>query len=179
MTKRPVLDKHLDSKTFREFYYLKEELIDFCRKCRLPASGGKIEITDNIAYFLDTGKVLSTSTAKKRAAVMSNICEDTKIESGFVCSEKHRAFFKEHIGKSFSFNVTFQKWLKSNEGRTPRGGTYKETITAYFDIMEEKKKRRDCSNIEENQAERITTIPISVFFSESRIYQDPFKKWIP
>ncbi len=66
---------------------------------------------------------------------MSNICEDTIIESGFVCSEKHRAFFKEHIGKSFSFNVTFQKWLKSNEGRT-----YKEAITAYFDIMEEKKK---------------------------------------
>ncbi len=54
MTKRPVLDKHLDSKTFREFYYLKEELIDFCRKYRLPVYGGKIEITDRIAYFLDT-----------------------------------------------------------------------------------------------------------------------------
>ncbi|MDO9523495.1 MAG: DUF6434 domain-containing protein [Methanocorpusculum sp.] len=135
MTKRPVLDNHLDSKTFREFYYLKEELIDFCRKYRLPVSGGKIEITDRIAYFLDTGKVLSASTAKKRAAILSNICEDTKIESDFVCSEKHRAFFKEHIGKSFSFNVTFQKWLKSNEGRT-----YKDAITAYFDIMEEKRK---------------------------------------
>ena len=32
MKDRPVLDKKLDSKTFREFYYLKEELVDFCRK---------------------------------------------------------------------------------------------------------------------------------------------------
>lgn len=32
MTERPVLDKHLDSKTFRDFYYLKEESIDFAEK---------------------------------------------------------------------------------------------------------------------------------------------------
>lgn len=135
MTKRPVLDKNLNSKTFRDFYYLKEELIDFCRKSSLPTSGGKIEITDRIAYFLDTGEILSSGVAKKRATVISNIYEDTKIESNFVCSEKHRAFFKEHIGNSFSFNVAFQKWLKSNEGRT-----YKEAIAAYFQIMQDKKK---------------------------------------
>jgi len=57
MTERPVLDKCLDSKIFRDFYYLKEELIDFCRNNSLPTSGGKIEITDRIAYFLDTGKI--------------------------------------------------------------------------------------------------------------------------
>lgn len=27
MNGRPVLDKNLDSKTFRDFYYLKEELV--------------------------------------------------------------------------------------------------------------------------------------------------------
>lgn len=30
MIDRPKLDKNLDGKTFREFYYLKEELVDFC-----------------------------------------------------------------------------------------------------------------------------------------------------
>lgn len=57
MAERPILDKHLDSKTFRGFYYLKEELIDFCRKNSLPTSGGKIEITDRIAYFLEKAVV--------------------------------------------------------------------------------------------------------------------------
>ena len=32
MTERPELRKEMDSSTFRNFYYLKEELLDFCRK---------------------------------------------------------------------------------------------------------------------------------------------------
>ena len=70
MKDRPVLDKKLDSKTFREFYYLKEELVDFCRKNGLPASGGKIEITDRIAYFLDTGKAMPVSAVRKKVPAM-------------------------------------------------------------------------------------------------------------
>lgn len=135
MSKRPVLDRNLDSKTFRDFYYLKEELVNFCRENGIPVSGGKVEITDRIAYFLDTGKILSVQTARKRTTVISTISEDTKIEANFVCSEKHRAFFIEHIGSDFSFNVTFQKWLKSNTGKT-----YKEAIAAYYQILEDKKK---------------------------------------
>lgn len=135
MTERPVLDRNLNSKTFRDFYYLKEELVDFCRKNGLPTSGGKIEITDRIAYFLDTGKILSAAAAKKKAVVISDIREDTKIEPDFVCSEKHRAFFKEQIGNSFSFNVAFQKWLKGNAGKT-----YRDAIAAYYQIIEDKKK---------------------------------------
>ena len=123
MNDRPVLDRNLDSKTFRDYYYLKEELVSFCRENGIPVSGGKIEITDRIAYFLETGKVLSV------------ISEDTKIEADFVCSEKHRSFFREHIGNSFSFNVAFQKWLKNNTGKT-----YKEAIAAYDQILEDKKK---------------------------------------
>lgn len=135
MTNRPDLNKKLDSKTFRNYYYLKEELIDFCRENGLPVSGGKIEITDRIAHFLETGEVLSITTVKKKAPVISDIDEGTRIETDFVCSEMHRAFFKEHIGNSFSFNVAFQKWLKSNAGKT-----YKEAIAAYYDILEEKKR---------------------------------------
>lgn len=135
MTERPVLDKSLDSKTFRNFYYLKEELVDFCRKNGLPASGGKIEITDRIAHFLDTGQIRAASRVKRKIIAVSDITEETIIEVNFVCSEKHRVFFKEHIGNSFSFNVAFQKWLKSNAGKT-----YKEAIAAYHQILEEKKK---------------------------------------
>ncbi|MGN0278395.1 MAG: DUF6434 domain-containing protein [Lachnospiraceae bacterium] len=135
MTNRPDLNKKLDSMTFRDYYYLKEELIDFCRENGLPVSGGKIEITDRISHFLDTGEVLSIPATKKKAPVISGISEDTRIETDFVCSEMHRAFFKEHIGNCFSFNVTFQKWLKSNAGKT-----YKEAIAAYYDILEEKKR---------------------------------------
>ena len=134
MNERPNLNKELDSKTFLSFYYLKEELIDFCCENNLPVLGGKIELTERIAYYLDTGKILKVSV-KRKTANIGLITEDTKIEPDIVCSEKHRAFFKEKIGKGFSFNVLFQKWLKNNAGKT-----YKDAIEAYYRISEEKKK---------------------------------------
>lgn len=135
MSERPDLEKLLDGKTFRSFYYLKEELVDFCRKNALPTSGGKIEITERIAYFLDTGKVLPVSAKTRGSQNVGSIIDTMEIEPDFVCTEKHRAFFKERIGKSFSFNVAFQKWLKDNTGKT-----YDEAIAAYYEILEEKKK---------------------------------------
>lgn len=108
MNQRPNLSKELDGATFRSFYYLKQELVDFCRENGLPASGGKIELTDRIAYFLDTGKVLAASVRRRSPVNVGTITEDTKIEQNIVCSEKHRAFFREKIGKGFAFNA---KWV--------------------------------------------------------------------
>ena len=136
MTNRPSIDSKLSGKVFRNFYYLKEELVDFCRSNGLPISGGKIEITDRIAYYLDTGKILPVSNTRKVKSVLTGIIsEHSKIEIDFVCSEKHRAFFMEKVGKSFSFNVAFQRWLKENSGKT-----YAQAISAYYQILEEKKK---------------------------------------
>ena len=134
MNERPELNKKLDAATFRSFYYLKQELADFCKENGLPTSGSKIELTDRIAYFLDTGNVLKPSAKRKTAVNIGTLTEDTVIESNIVCSEKHRAFFSEKIGKSFSFNVPFQKWLKANTGKT-----YGDAIRAYYRILEEKK----------------------------------------
>lgn len=141
MSDRPELKNGLDGNTFRNYYYLKEELVDFCRQNNLPTSGGKVELTDRIACYLDTGEVMKPTsekkTASKKTTDVGELSEDTIIESGFVCSEKHRAFFKEKIGKSFSFYVLFQRWLKANAGKT-----YGDAIEAYYRILEEKKNGR-------------------------------------
>lgn len=167
---RPVLDKKLDGKTFCEFYYLKEELVDFCRKNGLPTVGGKVELTDRISHFLDTGEILSPkSTYKKKETQIENIDENTKIEENFVCSEKHRAFFKKHIGNSFSFNVLFQKWLKNNAGKT-----YKEAITAYYQILEDKKK---CKTSIGQQFEYNTYIRDFFEDNQGKTLDDAIKCW--
>lgn len=137
MNERPDLNTNLDSKTFREYYYLKEELVDFCRKHNLQSTGGKLELTDRIAEFLDTGKRNTATHNKRKSPSVGEITLDTVIESNFVCSEKHRAFYKVQIGNSFSFNVLFQKWLKSNAGKT-----YRDSIDAYYQILEDKKKKK-------------------------------------
>ena len=94
MNERPELNTDLDGKTFQKYYYLKEELVAFCRKNKLPVSGGKVELTNRIACFLDEGRVIKSAAKSRRSAVVGEITEEAVIESGFVCSEKHRAFFK-------------------------------------------------------------------------------------
>lgn len=137
MEERPNLDIKLDSKTFKEYYYLKEELIDFCRKNNLQTTGGKLELTERIANFLDTGERTYKTHNNRKTIITHEITLDTIIEENFICSEKHRAFYKEQIGNSFSFNVAFQKWLKSNAGKT-----YQDSIIAYYQILEDKKKNK-------------------------------------
>ena len=137
MPERPDLNRNLDENTFHSYYYLKKELVDFCRANGLPSSGGKIEITNRIAYYLNTNNVLPTKAVPKLISNIGTISEDSKIESNFVCSEKHRAFFIEKIGKSFSFNVAFQKWLKNNYGKK-----YSQAIEAYYQILNDKKNEK-------------------------------------
>ena len=134
MSDRPELSIELKSEEFLEYYYLKEELTCFCRKNGLPASGGKAELTERIAYFLDTGKIKAAKTVRTQKPKISAITRDSIIESDFVCSEIHRAFFKREIGENFSFIVAFQKWLKSNSGKT-----YADAIAAYKEIKSTKK----------------------------------------
>lgn len=75
MSERLDLNEKLDGYTFRSFYCLKEELVDFCRENNLPVSGGKVELTDRIAFFLDTGKVLETSAKRKATRDVGLITE--------------------------------------------------------------------------------------------------------
>lgn len=137
MGERPDLCKELDGAIFRSYYYLKEELIDFCRQEGLAVSGGKIEITDRIACYLATGERLAAVKKSRKKSTVQAITEETEIEADFVCSEVHRAFFKEKVGPAFSFNVAFQKWLKANTGKT-----YAQAIAAYYEIIEAKKNNQ-------------------------------------
>ena len=137
MSEKPTLTLKLKSQEFLEYYYLKEELVKFCRNNGLPTSGGKQELTDRIAYYLETRKIKSSAgkSTDKRKTKITNITDDSIIEENVVCSEVHRAFFRSRIGDSFSFNVAFQKWLKSNAGKT-----YSDAIDAYYEIRKTAKQ---------------------------------------
>lgn len=137
MAERPELNEVRISAEFRAFYYLKEELTAFCRERGIPSSGGKPEIADRIAHYLDTGEILTPKTLRRAKLSAAEITTDLLIESDFSFSEKKRAFFRERIGKGFSFNVAFQKWLKENAGKT-----YADAVEAYYRLREEAKTQK-------------------------------------
>ena len=132
---RPDLEKNMDADLFLSFYYLKEELIDFCRLNRLSTQGGKIEITDRIAHFLRTGerKQYTVKRAVQRKRTLSELSLNSIIEKNVKCSEVHRTFFKNQIGPTFRFNLRFQNWLKENSGKK-----YSDAIEAYQNILNDK-----------------------------------------
>lgn len=93
MNKRPILNKELKSDTFKEYYFLKEELIEFCKKNDLQTTGGKEELTNRIIKYLDTGIKEKKEINIKRKQIIDEINLDIIIEENFICSEKHRAFY--------------------------------------------------------------------------------------
>ena len=57
------LTKNLSPDEFKEYYFLKEDLKDFCRSEGLKVSGSKGELENRIVHYLSTGeKLVETST---------------------------------------------------------------------------------------------------------------------
>lgn len=141
----PILSKELDYNIFLQYYYLKEELVAFCRENNLSTSGGKQDITKRIEHFLKTGENLNPPPDKRKTfpVNLKEISLESVIEENFICSEKHRGFFKSVIVNIFTFNVTFQKYLKSNAGKT-----YSDAVKEWYKIQEDKKKNKGQSQID-------------------------------
>ena len=86
---KPELKKDLDVQDFRDFYWLKEELQTFCRESGMSASGSKIEITDRIAAFLQTGEIqkpLKKRKSPSNKAILTDLNLDTVITENHRCS---------------------------------------------------------------------------------------------
>ncbi|WP_042221829.1 DUF6434 domain-containing protein [Oceanobacillus manasiensis] len=133
---RPNLTKDISIESFKEFYWLKEELQSFCRENGLNASGSKIEISDRIETFLRTGEIKKTirnSRANKTIVSQVDLSLDTVITENHRCSQDVRAFFKTVIPK-FHFSTYIQEYFKNNVGKT-----YRDAVNAWFKEEERKK----------------------------------------
>ena len=145
------LNKELSSAEFKEYYFLKEELKEFCRNEGLKISGSKNQLEKRIIYYLDTGKSLDDSNSiekddkpirpnfqksnKTKATTSKEIRLDSILGENFKCSEDKREFFEKEIGKGFKFKVKFQKWLKANPNKT-----YQDAINAYHELQNSNEK---------------------------------------
>ena len=141
------LTNDLKPDEFKEYYFLKEELKDFCRKEGLKVSGSKQELEERIVHYLSTGEELvkpKISQSKNEGG--SEISLDSRLGENFRCSEDKREFFENEIGPGFKFKVKFQKWLKSNPDKT-----YRDAIDAYHEIQNSKEKTKIDKQFQYNQ----------------------------
>jgi len=150
-----TLDAHISVKDFRDFYWLKAELQDFCRGVGLSTAGGKREIADRIEAFLRTGRRGSASSrGPARPAPRVNelptsaLSMSTRAPAGFRCTQHVRRFFEREVSPQFRFTVTLQQHIKDNPGITfaqiaaqwkreheaRKAGTFKPKIAPQFEF---------------------------------------------
>lgn len=150
---RPQLNRDLSSKSFHDYYWLKEELISFCREIGINSSGGKHDISDRISNYLETGEIVAKPKKRKTKATsrfdwnQETLTADTLITDNYKNTENARVFFRQAIGKQFKFNTQFMNWMKVNQGKTlgeaiaewqriaelKKSGTYKTEIGSQFE----------------------------------------------
>ncbi|MCD4670004.1 MAG: SAP domain-containing protein [Actinomycetia bacterium] len=138
--KRPKLDKNIDLEDFKAFYWLKEELVTFCREIGINNSGGKIDIADKIAGYLKTGKIESKNTGKDKKIKkgIQKIPESINdvIPDNYSSSQLFREYFESIIGQHFHFTAYMAKYIKNHSGIT-----FKEYINEWCAEYERRKNK--------------------------------------
>jgi len=112
---RPTEIEGLSGDDFVAYYWLKAELVAFCRASGLSTSGSKQQLTERIKLFLDTGKIARpkrTLRSSKSAAMPATISRETVIGSGWRCNQALRSFFEAEIGPLFHFNQFMRDFIK-------------------------------------------------------------------
>lgn len=133
---KPKLEKSIDPEQFLNYYWLKVELVAFCKDLSIPRNGSKQELTDRIYHYLTTGKILKTcykTQTKRSGFVTGNPTLESKISDNYKNDATHRAFFKKVIGKHFKFNVPFIEWIKNTSDKT-----YLDAVNEWKRIYQEK-----------------------------------------
>ena len=138
---RPDITTIHTGEEFKKWYWLKEEVVAYCKGMGIPYTGSKFEIIDRIAEALDNG--LEASNKPKKKAIVSKIdwhkaelTLETVITDSYKNGQNSRRFFTEYCGKNFSFNIEFMAWIKANVGET-----LKDAVEEWLRIAEKSKDK--------------------------------------
>ena len=121
---RPELNNKISAEDFINFYWLKEELVAFCRTMGLNVTGSKIDIAERIRIFLISGEILVPVKTKTNKAISkfnwstAVLSLNTVLTDNYKSTENVRRFLTSRIGNHFYFTVDFMKWAKQNAGKT-------------------------------------------------------------
>ena len=120
-SKRPSLTPSTPVNDFLDYYWLKQELVDFCRAHQLKTTGSKVAITARIAQWLRTGQPPLEPIKSKRKPGSAGpllVALDAPITTNYTSSNAVRAFFTSVIGPHFHFTVGLMKFCKENPTKT-------------------------------------------------------------
>jgi len=158
MSRRPEFENIKSGKEFRQWYWLKDELVSLCKMTGLKTTGRKSELMNRIQFSIDNEGQRQTESSKKKALSKFNWAKaslslSTVITDNVSFGPNFRNFMKKHIGPGFSCHSDFMEWVKSNTGKT-----LEDSLIAYKELELRKKdpnfKREIATNNMFNQYTR-------------------------
>jgi hypothetical protein len=119
VTKRPPLSASLTAQDFASWYWLKEELVAFCREHEISPSGSKLQLQSRITDYLGGKHPIKRPTLQRSATRMPAIFTmDTIIGEGWRCNPSLGAFFRKTLGPGFHFNAPTRDFIHHKAGKT-------------------------------------------------------------
>lgn len=116
---RPSLTSALSATEFRAWYWLKEDLIVFCRAIPLPYAGNKADIEAAIIAHLERRNALPLRAPRRATVRMpTTFVLNDVIGAGWTCNPALGAFFRTQLGNRFHFNKAMRDFIHNGAGRT-------------------------------------------------------------
>jgi hypothetical protein len=146
--KRPDIKDIKTGDDLKLWYWLKKELVDYCKLTGISYAGVKFDILERIAIKLDGGDKLNSKTqiSKRQGSNFDwhseNLTLDTIITDSYKNSQNVRQFFKQHCGEKFHFSIPFMHFMKNNCGITLR-----DAVNEWQRLNEQRKDKKFTSEI--------------------------------
>lgn len=95
----------------QNYYWMKSDLMMYCKKHGLPTQGAKSELIERIGVYLSTGHRAAYKALSKQGERDSSkrITKNTLVEN-YNNDAETRKFFIEHIGTKFKFNAYLRRF---------------------------------------------------------------------
>jgi Domain of unknown function (DUF6434)/SAP domain-containing new25 len=147
---RPDINEIKTGNEFKRWYWLKQELVDFCKRTQLSYVGAKFDILERIANALDKG-IATTEKIQQSGKPTSKfvwskslLSLDTVITDSYTNGPNTRKFFKHHCGDKFHFSIPFMDFMKNNCGKT-----LQDAVNEWQSLSKQRKDKNFKSEIPE------------------------------
>lgn len=141
---KPSLNNQISLTDFKNYYWLKSELIAFCKSNQLATAGAKEELTQRIAEFLTNGTRQPHTGNQPNKRDSDQPLQPETLVVNYRNDAATRDFFTAHLGKSFRFNVYLRQF--TNKANITPGLTYGDLIAGWK--HEEAQKKAAGNNTE-------------------------------
>lgn len=146
--KRPDINDIETGNELKRWYWLKQELVDFCKLTQISYAGAKFAILERIVTALDKGitkkeKIVHSHKPTSNFIWSKSLLSlDTVITDSYTNGPNTRQFFKQHCGDKFHFSIPFMNFMKNN-----CGNTLQDAINEWQKLNEKKKDKNFKSEI--------------------------------